>query len=83
MALSVVGDIAQGTLNLTDRIFERTTFESIIAEVEQSYSATGSGDIGGNANGNGNPGNDKDVGKAGENPSGKGGWGNGSKGRSE
>jgi hypothetical protein len=30
----------------------------------------------------GNPGNDKDVGKAGENPNGQGGWGSGSNGKS-
>ena len=37
----------------------------------------------GASGGEGNPGNDKAVGKAGENPNGKGGWGTGSKGKSE
>lgn len=45
-----------------------------------------SGDSGGGADAAfcaGNPGNDKCVGKAGENPNGKGGWGGGTKGRSD
>jgi Flp pilus assembly pilin Flp len=114
MALTIVSDIAQATMTITDRINERTSYESIIAEIEQSYSTAGSveaADGGGGSSGNsgsddagsqdsdpgsgdsngsgsdgkgyGNPGNDKNVGKAGENPNGKGGWGNGKKGRSE
>ena len=51
---------------------------------------TGAGDTGGTSGdsgntgntGGGNPGNDKDVGNAGENPNGKDGWGDGTKGRS-
>jgi len=95
MALTIVSDIAQATMSITDRINERTSYESIIAEIEQSYgtdrpvvvgnndSDSGDSSTGSGGQGYGNPGNDKDVGKAGENPNGKGGWGNGRKGRSE
>lgn len=107
MALTIVGDIAQATMSLTDRINERTSYESIVAEIEQSYSPAKSREIadnndgaqagsddgdgsgenpggsGSDGEGYGNPGNDKNVGKAGENPNGKGGWGNGSKGKSQ
>jgi len=107
MALTIVGDIAQATMSLTDRINERASYETIVAEIEQSYSPAksreiaddsddaeaGSGDDDGSGEnpgdsdaddeGYGNPGNDKDVGKAGENPNGKGGWGNGTRGKSQ
>ncbi|GGD47093.1 hypothetical protein [Sinisalibacter lacisalsi] len=104
MGMTIVGDVARATMHLTDRVNERTSYELIISEIQQSYSsgvapvADDTGDQGGNDNGDepdddgdsgssdeglGNPGNDKNVGRAGENPNGKGGWGNGSKGRSE
>lgn len=43
----------------------------------------GGGGSGGGGGGAGNPGNDKAVGNAGENPNGRGGWGSGSHGRSK
>jgi hypothetical protein len=56
----------------------------VLTEHAASAKGGGSGGNGGGGNpGAGNPGNDSSVGNAGENPDGQGGWGGGSKGRSD
>lgn len=86
MALGLVGDIGTATLSVTDKINDRLEYTSVVAEIVGDYGPGSGGGTdsasGGTVDCVGNPGNDKCVGNAGENPNGKGGWGSGSNGRS-
>ena len=89
MAMTIAGDIGAATLVLSEKIDNRLEYESILQEILDSHgpeavvvdeSDSGSDD---EVDCVGNPGNDKCVGNAGENPNGQGGWGSGSRGRSD
>ncbi len=92
MSLALAVDVGAATIDVTEKINERLEYSNIVAEILGEYgpgsdldggSAPQSGSDGDAGCGNpGNPGNDKCVGNAGENPNGKGGWGEGDRGRS-
>lgn len=86
MAGAVVSDVSVATMGVTDKINERLEYASIIAEIVGSPSeGAENGDTGSDEGVDcvGNPGNDKCVGNAGENPNGQGGWGDGTQGQSQ
>ncbi len=80
MAVALVGDVAAATLDLSEDISNRLEYASVLAEILDDY---GPGSGIGSPFCEANPGNDKCVGNAGENPNGQGGWGGGSYGASD
>ncbi|MCB1336421.1 MAG: hypothetical protein KDK10_02825 [Maritimibacter sp.] len=83
MGAAVVGDIGVATMGVTDRINERLEYSSVIAEILGDYGPGSELDGGSMECNAANPGNDKCVGNAGENPNGDDDWGSGSNGRSD
>lgn len=88
MAAVVVGDISVATLDVGAKINQRLEYASILAEILDDYGPgtnVGGEDVGGAEEVDcvGNPGNDKCVGNAGENPNGGDDWGSGSNGMSD
>lgn len=89
MAAAVVSDVSVATMGVTDKINERLEYSSIVAEIMGEYGPGGAQDSGSDTGSRaesgacaGNPGNDKCVGNAGENPDGGDDWGTGSHGKS-
>ena len=82
----VVGDISVATMGVTERLENRLEYSSIINDILDSHGpdselAGGSGDDPEFCDAN--PGNEKCVGNAGENPNGGDDWGSGSNGMSD
>jgi len=67
MAMALVTDIGYATMSVTDKINDRLEYATVISEILGEY-GPGS-DRAGSVEGN-NPGNDKEVGNAGESPNG-------------
>jgi len=95
MAMVVVSDITFAAVGVSNRIENQLEYSSIINQILDSHgpdSEQAGGSDGGSGGGSGsddevdcvgNPGNDKCVGNAGENPNGGDDWGSGSNGMSD
>ena len=85
MAGVVLTDVSVATMGVTERLEHRLEYTSIVSDILSDYGpSSGSASSGADAEFcAGNPGNDKCVGNAGEEPNGKDGWGEGTRGRSD
>ncbi|WP_298491973.1 hypothetical protein [uncultured Maritimibacter sp.] len=94
MGYTVVTDVSRGTLNFANDIdsyltaiseldLTKTRGQIVVDPDAFSNSSDLSAGTDGQTSSGGNPGNDKDVGNAGENPNGSGDWGSGSNGMSD
>lgn len=80
MALALVADVGYATMSVTDKINERLEYSTVLAEILRDY-GPGS-ERAGSVDGY-NPGNDKEVGNAGEDPNASGEFGDGIRGVSQ
>lgn len=78
MAMAIVADVGYATMGVTEKINERLEYATIIAEILDDY-----GPDDNSVDCAANPGNDKCVGNAGEDPNGTGDWGDGTQGMSQ